>query len=278
MSRAIQNIDPKQAEELMSGMRPDEYTLLDVRQPWEYEVFHIPGALLAPLPELADHLDEFEQDEPVIVYCRSGGRSMAAAKILAGNGYTQVHNLMGGASAWLGQAAYGPVDLGLIDFTGSETPGEAVAKAFDMEHNLQLSYLRWAEEQDGEDATNLFVELAGFEELHKDVLYRMYAKVEDAPLDRATFEARVLGTAGGMTEGGVEIETFLEEHGELFEGLEGIVMLSMMIESQAYDYYMRCSRASLNSETREAFGLLAREEQAHLRLLGRRMDAFGDEA
>lgn len=276
MSNTIKNLDPKEAETLMAGLRPEEYTLLDVRQPWEYEEFHIPGAMLVPLPELADHLDEIEQDEPVLVYCRSGGRSMAAAKVLAGNGYTDINNLMGGASAWLGQAAYGPVDLGFVEFTGSETPAEAVTKAFDMEHNLQSYYIRWRDEAKDAEGVKLFTELAGFEEHHKDVLYRIYSRSVSEPFNRVNFERQVVGSAGGLSEGGVEVESFLEEHGELFDGVEGVIMLAMMIEAQAYDYYMRCSRASTNQETRDAFLLLAREELAHLKLLGRRMDRFGE--
>ncbi len=277
MSGMIKSLAPKEAEEVMAGMRPEEYTLLDVRQPWEYEEFHIPGALLVPLPELADHLDEMEPDEPVLVYCRSGGRSMAAARMLVGSGFSDVNNIVGGASAWQGQAAYGPVDLGLTDFTGNETPGEAVIKAYDMEDNLQSYYRRCGDEAENEEGMKLFAELAGFEERHKDVLYRIYARVETAPLTRDVFEREVTGSARGMTEGGVEIEAFLEEHGDLFDGLEGIVILAMMIEAQAYDYYMRCSRASNSRETHEAFEMLAREELAHLKLLGRRMDKFGEQ-
>lgn len=278
MSETIRNLDPKAAEELMAGLRPDEYTLLDVRQPWEYEEFHLPGAMLIPLPELVEHLDEIEPKEPILVYCRAGGRSMAAAKLLAGNGYTDVYNLQGGAAAWLGSAAYGPMDLGLIDFSEIKSPGDAVARAFDMENNLQNYYLRWVDTEETESGVALFAELARFEEVHKDVLYRLYSKVEPEPRTREEFEAGALGTSRGLSEGGVEINAFLEEYAEILDGLEGILMLGMMIETQAYDYYIRCARASETRETREAFEHLAREELAHLKLLGLRLDGLGEDA
>jgi rhodanese-related sulfurtransferase len=44
------------------------YTLLDVRQPGEYEESHIPGSLLIPLPELTDRIHEMDREKPMIVY------------------------------------------------------------------------------------------------------------------------------------------------------------------------------------------------------------------
>jgi len=58
----------KEAEEYMSGHSAEELTLLDVRQPSEYRESHIPGALLIPLPELSDRLDELDPEKPVMVY------------------------------------------------------------------------------------------------------------------------------------------------------------------------------------------------------------------
>jgi sulfur-carrier protein adenylyltransferase/sulfurtransferase len=46
----------------------DAYTLLDVRQPGEYESEHIPGSKLIPLPELGDRLNEIDPHKPTIVY------------------------------------------------------------------------------------------------------------------------------------------------------------------------------------------------------------------
>lgn len=44
------------------------YTLLDVRQPGEYEESHIPGSLLIPLPELTDRIRELDPEKPTIIY------------------------------------------------------------------------------------------------------------------------------------------------------------------------------------------------------------------
>lgn len=73
-------------------------TLLDVRTPEEFASGHIDGALLVPVDELEGRLTEVSRDRPVVVYCRSGGRSARAASILGEAGY-EVHDL-GGMSSW----------------------------------------------------------------------------------------------------------------------------------------------------------------------------------
>jgi sulfur-carrier protein adenylyltransferase/sulfurtransferase len=52
----------------LAARAPDSYNLVDVRQPGEYEKGHLPGALLIPLPELNDRLDEIDRGKPTIVY------------------------------------------------------------------------------------------------------------------------------------------------------------------------------------------------------------------
>jgi phage shock protein E len=67
--------------------------IVDVRAGWEFESGHVPGALNIPLDEIPGRLAEFKVMEyPVIVYCRSGGRSAMAQGILQQNGITNVFN------------------------------------------------------------------------------------------------------------------------------------------------------------------------------------------
>ena len=57
-----------QARSYMADKSADELTVLDVRQPNEYQSGHIPGAKLIPLPDLADRLDEIDPAKPTLVY------------------------------------------------------------------------------------------------------------------------------------------------------------------------------------------------------------------
>lgn len=79
--------------------RLDGATLIDVREPDEYDEGHVPGARLIPLGQVPDRLDEISADE-VLVICRSGARSMRVAQFLVARGQRAV-NVAGGTLAWL---------------------------------------------------------------------------------------------------------------------------------------------------------------------------------
>ncbi len=75
-------------------------TVVDVRNPDEYEEGHVPGARLVPLPELPDRQGEIPADGEVLVICKSGGRSLQAAEFLRQRGVDAV-NVAGGTTAWI---------------------------------------------------------------------------------------------------------------------------------------------------------------------------------
>ena len=75
--------------------------LLDVREPWEYEAGHVPGARSIPLAELEDRVNEVPRDRPILAICHSGQRSLAAAGYLIQLGYAAVSNVDGGTAAWV---------------------------------------------------------------------------------------------------------------------------------------------------------------------------------
>jgi phage shock protein E len=86
----------------------DDVVILDVREQSEYDAGHIPGVKLIPMGTVANRLAEIPKDKPVIVTCHSGNRSGQVTEYLRGQGYTNVHNMLGGITAW--QAAGYPVE------------------------------------------------------------------------------------------------------------------------------------------------------------------------
>jgi rhodanese-related sulfurtransferase len=94
----ITHLTPKEMKELMD--EGQEYILIDVRSKDEYEEGHISGAMLIPVVELQDRLDELSKDKKIIVYCETGQRSKNAAEILIKNGFENVYDL-GGIKAWI---------------------------------------------------------------------------------------------------------------------------------------------------------------------------------
>jgi adenylyltransferase/sulfurtransferase len=76
-------------------------TLLDVREPHEYQICRLEGATLIPLKEVAARAGQISREAPVVVYCHFGGRSEKAIRLLQGQfGFTNLYNLDGGIDAW----------------------------------------------------------------------------------------------------------------------------------------------------------------------------------
>jgi rhodanese-related sulfurtransferase len=61
-------LEPDESRRYMKEHEEGTYTLLDVRQPSEYEEEHIPGATLIPMPKLSDSYERLDKDKPVLVY------------------------------------------------------------------------------------------------------------------------------------------------------------------------------------------------------------------
>lgn len=77
-----------------------QQVLLDVREPDEVEVSCLAGIRHIPMGEVPDRLDELDKSQPIVVICRSGGRSGRIAEFLSGQGFTDVRNFVGGMQAW----------------------------------------------------------------------------------------------------------------------------------------------------------------------------------
>jgi len=87
-------------KELSGILTVGEPTLIDVREPGEWEIAHIDGARLIPLGELSRRKDEIPREHPVYIHCKSGARSADATALLQDAGFTRVYNVTGGIDAW----------------------------------------------------------------------------------------------------------------------------------------------------------------------------------
>ena len=95
---AIPVITPRElAERLVKGETLD---VIDVREPYEWEIARIPGARLIPLGTLGQAIPSLDRSREIVVHCHHGIRSAAAAEALRGAGFTRVWNLAGGIERW----------------------------------------------------------------------------------------------------------------------------------------------------------------------------------
>ncbi len=92
-------VTPKQLADLMAKGR--DVVVVDVREPWEYEINHIKGSRLIPLNDLPARVNELSTADSIVVNCLSGQRSAQATKLLNGMGFKKAKNLKGGMRAWV---------------------------------------------------------------------------------------------------------------------------------------------------------------------------------
>jgi adenylyltransferase/sulfurtransferase len=97
-TNGIKEITAKELQSLMN--HKDKFTLVDVREPHEFQIAKIPGAKLIPLGEVAQRANELDTADDIVVHCRSGARSANAIRVLQKMGFKRLRNLKGGILAW----------------------------------------------------------------------------------------------------------------------------------------------------------------------------------
>ena len=91
-------IDPTQLQ--AERARNGNLVLLDVREPFEWDIVHLEGARLIPLGQLPSRLRELDGHADIVTYCHHGMRSLQAVEILRAAGFSKVRSLAGGIDAW----------------------------------------------------------------------------------------------------------------------------------------------------------------------------------
>jgi len=83
--------------------RGDKFVLLDVREPFEWDICRIPGATLIPLGQLPSRMSELDSADEILLQCKSGARSARALRLLQEAGFSKLANVEGGILAWAEQ-------------------------------------------------------------------------------------------------------------------------------------------------------------------------------
>jgi adenylyltransferase/sulfurtransferase len=93
-----EEISPESLEAALARTSPPE--VIDVREPWEWEVAHIAGSRHIPLGALASRVTELDARREIVTVCHHGARSLSARRLLAGAGFSTVKSLAGGIDAY----------------------------------------------------------------------------------------------------------------------------------------------------------------------------------
>lgn len=263
------SMDVDEAREYMSRHKEGTYTILDVRQPWEYEKEHISGAKLIPLPQLSEKIGELDPEKPTIVHCAIGGRSRVAAQLLSGQGFKEVYNLKGGIVAWKGEKATGPVESGMLYLKGDESAEDIIVLAYGMEEGLGNFYRSMAEEFKGMESANMLGKLASIENTHKQKLLEIYKKLDTSVKDQESFELKIVTQA---MEGGLTPEEFINQYRPVLKTVRGVLTMAIIVETQALDLYMRYAERMKDERSKTILHDIAEEEKIHLKELGKLLD------
>ncbi|MBV6342502.1 rhodanese-like domain-containing protein [Candidatus Magnetobacterium casense] len=256
--RKIPTKSADQIREIISGLHRDDYNVLDVRQPQEYERGHIPGAILIPLGEIPDRMSELPTNRPVIVYCRSGNRSMSAAAMLINGSFTDVYNLDGGINAYNGLKAQGHPEVKSLFFPVGAAFETVVSLAWSLEEGLRIFYSSCKDLSKKPEAIALFTKLSEAEDKHKANIEKQYANIT------GKYDVEKIGKE---TPHLMEALLNIEETIQWCQGkdVSDIIELSMTIEANSYDLYAYLQRMAGDEQQRAFFRAMADEELLHIR-------------
>jgi rubrerythrin len=192
-----------------------------------------------------------------------------AAQYLNGRGFREVYSLEGGIKAWQGMKAVGPMELSLELVRGDESPAEMIEMAYGMEETLQRFYLLIGKEMGEGETKALLKNLGEVEERHKQILMTRYSELKsDDPEGLQKLTARL----PQVMEGGFKFSDFLSRNEEHLKTAPDVLMMAMMIETQALDLYLRFALKTIEASTKEVLYRIGDEEKAHLSSLGKLLE------
>jgi len=186
--------------------------------------------------------------------------------MLVGRGFKKVYNLQGGMHAWNGLVAEGPVELNMDMITGDETPPQIIKLAYGMEQSLGEFYRTAKTKTEDSEVASLLDKLASIEEKHQEYLLELYNQIEATPSTAESFEAQVTEQ---VMEGGFRLDEFLKQNERFLSDVTSLLDLSMMLETQALDLYLRFADKTADERAKSVLHKIGDEEKQHLAALGK---------
>ncbi len=264
MNTFYQDISVDRLRAYMASRQEYEYVLVDVRQPDEYAQGHIPGAVLIPLGEVSERISELPVDKDVVLYCRSGKRSRAAALFIASRPYVAgtLFNMTGGILAWNGQSQPAIPNLKVFELDGSNQ--EALYQAMDVERGADRFYTALRDRYQGVSWAQGLAALSAAEEGHARLFYQHWAAGET---ESPSFAEVYTGLAGDIFEGGHNCNSLLAIMEEQpLETCRSILETALMVQSSIYDLSRNIAHRFLYEPQEAVFNSIAEAEKEHMQL------------
>ncbi len=261
----FQDISVEKVRGYLQQHDEQDYMLIDVRQPSEYNQAHIPGAILIPLGEIPERMAELETDKDIIFYCRSGNRSRGAAIFVASQPHIAgtVFNMAGGILAWNGELlATGP-QLRVFDLSG--TGHDILYRAMELERGAAEYYLVLSQRYGDSPWAKTLSELAAAEKAHAMAIYRAWAEQQTAP---PSFSAVYVDLRKDIVEGGMTIPDLLDRLADDERTLcRDTLEMALSLEYVAYDLSRNMAHHWRGQPLEAVFQALAEGEKEHILLV-----------
>ena len=256
-------MNPEDLRRLVGSDREADYVLIDVRQPEEYRAGHLPGAVLLPLAEFEDRLEEVwrRRDRAVVFYCHGGSRSRLAARLAAdGLGLDRSYSLRGGLNAWRGSALTGLPPLRLIE-PQAGLP-EILTRAIDLEKGVRQLYAALIPHFVGRELDTTLRELEAAEIAHGQALHEALTSSSRKPVP--PFEMLFDSLPGNLLESGESWGSLVLRFQQVGrDGCVALLELALELEYRAHDLYKNLAERAESPESRQLLLELAQQEKLH---------------
>jgi rubrerythrin len=198
-------------------------------------------------------------------------RSRAAASMLRTAGFRTAHSMGGGINAWQGLTAAGPPEAGMAFFPADAAAEQLIALAWLLEDGSRMFYASVASLLRDIEPQRLFSDLTSAEEHHKESLAALYqdlsGKAPAAGFPRDILQA---GADEDRMEGAVKVSEALAWARD--REPRDVLDLSLALETDSYDLYIKMSRAVTDERAQRVFSHLIREEKEHLARMAALLD------
>jgi len=172
----------------------------------------------------------------------------------------------GGVRAWKGLVAEGIPEAGMAYFSPATRPEEMIALAWLLEDGSQKFYESLAEMMEDRETKGIFQNLKRSEENHKTTLWKMYEEISGkAPTPEFPDTVISKEPRGDVMEGGILVSEALKWSKR--KELKDILELSISLESNSYDLYLKMERKVEGRNAKQVFKTLSEEEKNHLEQL-----------
>ena len=263
---------PDELKRFMARSRERDFLLIDVRQPQEYAIAHIPGAKLMPLLELEARLYDLPGDRELIFYCHAGPRAEIAAILAAEAELSDlpVSVLVGGMLAWDGHKIVNFPRIQVFDQTAGLP--ELLKTAMNLEKGAFRYYHALLDRCGHMPCQPTLAHLAKAEEAHARMLYALWKPHQPDP---PSFEELFEALSGDILEGGQPLTEVLASL-DAVRPENGVRMLeySLGIEYRAYDLYRSMAERATEDRARDHLLAIAQAEKTHMRRLAEAIAAL----